>query len=379
MKNTNRLSNIALVIGLTLSLVAIINGFAVTGFAAIEDDIRAKYMYRYLNTIGIYDEECEMENYEALFSSLGNSDSNRGLLLQVYIGENEVDMLDNTVLYIYYDCRIPVLYKMMEGNLPDGTEGEPAVAVGCENERYVYKKGGKKYICINGTECLVTGIYGDYGVEYSSGGLYSTTDSLGETAQKSIMHDCIKSDFDLLGIEVFEETDEEKSVLSSIDEKYIYVYGESKFGINEYSLGTIDRSVDTELQREENKMYQMLFTFLALFAIVGSFALSGLWLNAHKKEIAIRKLWGYSTGQLFGVLFKKLGILGILSLLLAFIIQIPITISWRGSFDVFGYLNRIQVLEVIGVIAVIILLMSGLEIIKSKKITPADALRKYEY
>ncbi|MGN0166014.1 MAG: FtsX-like permease family protein [Lachnospiraceae bacterium] len=380
MKNINRLSNLALIIGFTLTLLAVINGFAVAGYAEQEDNIRAKYLYRYLNTVRIYDEEMNLEKYDEFFSSLNDSDSNRGLLLQVYIGESEADASDTTVLYIYYDCQIPLLQKLMEGTLPgENTENKPAVAIGYEYEQYTYERDDKSYILINGVECIVTGIIGALNVEYSSGIIFSTPDALGENVQKAIMEPCLRTQFGRMSVEAFEETDEQTNVFESVEEQYKYVYDETKFGIRENTMGSIDRGYHGEAEESNNKMFQMFFMTLAMFALAGSFALSGLWFSAHKKEIAVRKLWGYSVWQLAENLFKKLGTLALVSLVTAFLIQIPITFLWREGFDLFGYLNVSQVLVVVGIMVFITVVMSVIELKRSKRITPADALRKYEY
>lgn len=380
MKNTNWISNTALLIGFTLMLLALINGFAVVEYVKHSEQMEDKYSYRYIYRATLHDEDLDINRYNDFFSSLNDLPSNRGLNVGVYLGEDRVDVADYTVLRIYYDCKLPLLQNMMSGELPDGSEGEPAVAIGCANDKYTYEKEGKKYITLNGVELLVTGIIGLYNMDIQDDIIYATPDSLGEMAQKQIMEPSVNTIGSMLYLEVFEETDEETSVFYTVDEEYKYMPEQKNmFGISEGTIVAYDHMYKYKGQREDNEYIQMLFWVLALFAGMGSITLSGLWFGAHKKEMAVRKLWGYSNVQLGLNILKKMGLLSVVSIVMAFVIQIPITLIWRDGFDLFGFLNFSQVAKVVGIMVAMTFIITVIELDRSRKLMPADALRKYEY
>jgi len=105
--------------------------------------------------------------------------------------------------------------------------------------------------------------------------------------------------------------------------------------------------------------------------------ISDLWIERRKKEIAIRKAFGYKTSNLFTLLFKDFAVISIPAVVLAFIFQITYQIVFKEKFllDVY-FLYKTAAIS--GGILFIVLWLLQRVIGKARKIQPVEWLRRAE-
>ena len=126
---------------------------------------------------------------------------------------------------------------------------------------------------------------------------------------------------------------------SSIEENFIILEDSLKdFPVRLFNITEIQKKEIYE--NEWDKFLNLLFLpSCVLFSIFTCFSVSWLWLSKRKKEIIIRKAYGYSGGQIFVLLFKDILFFSIPSLLLALITSLvyKIIINDIPDFDIYMF------------------------------------------
>lgn len=191
-------------------------------------------------------------------------------------------------------------YYISQGELPnrDKYEYPRQIALGYNRLKNSYERDGKRYITINNEEYLVTGIIGDDERFYWKNMLVSRIECLGDGLKKEVFSGYnfefnwrtsvssrqeLKAAYDQLYLNIKEK---HENVL--LNGKYISHNNESTVG-KTLGEGTFN-----------------LNGIVYIFCIINCFITSELWFMARKRELAIRKAFGYSVARIIGVMLKDI-------------------------------------------------------------------------
>ncbi len=104
------------------------------------------------------------------------------------------------------------------------------------------------------------------------------------------------------------EVNEIEEAIETIKEYIKKLNGENCLEVNDYFIGN---------RSEEGKILKIISYLVVLIAIINSFAICSLWIDCKEKEIVMRKVVGASNIDIFKLFFKELGVIAVISLVLA--------------------------------------------------------------
>lgn len=124
------------------------------------------------------------------------------------------------------------------------------------------------------------------------------------------------------------------------------------------------------------RFYNKIFIAICLFfAMFTCFSLSFLWLSSRKKEIAIRKAFGYSNRNIFNLLVKNITVLTAPTILISMILEVIYCII----FDDFSFFDKYFIIKFFSVFLSIFVfgVICAVNLMREvTKITPVSAIRE---
>lgn len=233
-------------------------------------------------------------------------------------------------------------YPVVEGEIPETDDDieEPTVILGRKFLEETTEQSGKRYYTLDGIPFRVCAVIGtassdlfDYKVIIYSKGLPESIQSKWNTLENMI--------FALESNQA--NTDEMlKEIQTNVKQsgKKIAINGG---GTMEDLLPGVD---------SDGKYYVIVL----LFCIVNVVIVSEYWIKSRYKEIALRKMLGYSDGRIYALLYRDMVINVAVAVGMAAIIQVIIQNVWKEYIQLymneFGYYIGISVLFVFGISAV---------------------------
>jgi putative ABC transport system permease protein len=142
-------------------------------------------------------------------------------------------------------------------------------------------------------------------------------------------------------------------------------------------VGFLDEQVEGIYRTDENQRSILLaFSVLAVFiACLGLFGLAAITAERKTKEIAIRKVLGAQTGQLFLILGKDFGLLVVAANLMGWPIGYYFVNRWMANFAYHVPILPWTFLLTGFLVLLAMLTTSGTQIIRVSRTNPADTLR----
>lgn len=225
-------------------------------------------------------------------------------IIDIYLQFDDVQLIHGVYIVAY--CNEKLHFPLESGAWPTKQElssGKPVVVIGCAYKDYVYRADGTEYFNIQGEAYEVKGyIGGGRSNEYDEyvimfGG------NLGSMAEEQLSAAC-----ESWGLEILFQSDNanmEQEVLAA--EQILGKTGD--FFVNSYgSNPNIYVGVESDI------------TYFWIYAYCGgiSVLVSVFWIMQRKKELTIRKSFGYSNRQLIGFLAWELVKICMVSVLTAF-------------------------------------------------------------
>ncbi len=302
----NPASDILFVIGLAIACVILLNIADLVSRIKAEEESQCAYKYSVRMVFEGYTsnegnntlEQCVIEEFDKL---------NEG---NVYITtSNKIDNeIKGNFIYILMESNEKLAFEYIEGGYDEEIICENALIIGESLKSYIKEENGYRYIEIGGIRYNVIGVIENNmsgGIDTS---LYIIWDTLSDSAKESLLlHQ------DSLG-EIYYESNVGDGIFRETVQKIKDTYGADS---HEFKTRNV---VDNEnvVYKEANKM---LLTIAMFFSIITCFSVSYIWLLNRKNELAVRMAYGYSTRNMFCLIFGDITRLMVTSLILAVIVQ----------------------------------------------------------
>lgn len=247
---------------------------------------------------------------EALYlDEISDFSSGNCVLCSVYLTINKPDITTGVFVSVYDNEEF--LYPVVKGDYPTAEEKEGNIPIAMLGRSYindVYVIDEKEYIDIQGEQYLVTGYFGGISREYDEMVLLFGN-NMGDMAKEALETDCM-----LWGIEVlFQSNISDVAPNFSDMENSLKKYGE-------LCEVDIDYVFYTEVSSEKDIAFYLILLYCAVITIM----ISMFWMHERKKEIVIRKKYGYSREKLIFLLLKELFYISLISVIFALLIIIII-------------------------------------------------------
>lgn len=143
-----------------------------------------------------------------------------------------------------------------------------------------------------------------------------------------------------------------------------------------FEILLFDALYSGDYQNAWYQVYSSAFTIISfVFSVLSCFVISDMWVSRRKKEIAIRKAFGFNTYQLFRLLFKDIFKLSAPSFILAMVIQLLYKIFFHETFS-FGIVFWLKALIIISGMFIVIFLIIERILNRIKRISPIEWIRR---
>ncbi len=287
------------------------------------------------------------------------------------------DDYDNSEsVIIYLNINEPVKIELENGDcdtIDSLGKASKGVYVAQSKKNLIKKKDGKDLIWLQNSEMNVLGIRKDFTYDMSDKSYITFIDSIDKYHMESIysMGSFALSDGDPM-VFIFESNkddtlDSYNNIVKSLKDKgYIVTeYTQEKEDISE-------RKSDGITYKD---IMDKITTLLIIFALINCIYITRLWTNRKRVEITIRKAYGQSTVEIGIMLAKQLVRFGILSMLIAFIMQLlyrKIT-SQVGMYVMTSFAD---IIELFAAMLILVIIMMVIALIELRRIKPATGVRE---
>ena len=194
----------------------------------------------------------------------------------------------------------PLPYPMVSGHIP-GTEeadyGKNVVALGRDKYQHAYERDGKHYVTLCLEEYEVVGVIGSSSDYWD----YKIVMNINCIGQKTQAYFIKNSSYEL-------HLDSNVSDIETLQQNYERIFENIKNADAGSSvLASIDKSkgkstMENTYARQNIKVNYIVYAF----CLVNSILVSYFWIIARRKEIAIRKAFGYSNIHIIKMLFADM-------------------------------------------------------------------------
>lgn len=253
----------------------------------------------------------------------------------------------------------PLIYPVVEGKLPE-TDKElrcPTVILGRKHLQDVIYENGKKYYEIEGVMCQVCAVLGSEGSDIFDYKVILYYEGLNDELRR-----CIDV-FHEFSFVIESNRADTQFIMKNLQERTKKYTSEVALGggigeTNEYQVGV----------EEDISYYLIIF----LFCVVNVIVVSEYWIKRRYKEIAIRRIFGYSDIRIYAVLYRDLVLNVSIAVGIALLIQGLLQNAFKEYMHIYmsqlGYYIGYSVLFIFIISAVImiypILLLRKQEIMK---------------
>lgn len=194
-----------------------------------------------------------------------------------------------------------LIYPIVAGRYPteeDLASGKPCAVLGKSLKRDTYSRNGCDYIKINGDEYYVTGYVAAENSAIFNHHVILYYECMGKGALKDLEY--YKNN---AGVFLVFSSDTDMSVYADLFAEYEKRYSENLFATNFQSF-----YASASIRPESRKIAMLIYVFSAVLVILSII----YWYISNKKEIVIRRAYGYSKGRVILLIFRR--ILGLLVL-----------------------------------------------------------------
>ena len=308
-----KISTICFVVGMFVSFLALYYGNRSVYEYQCSVNETSQTHFRYEQKASFFGESMPVDE-------LPKSDIGNCILHGLYLTIDQPNITTGMWISVY--CNETYAFPLLQGHYPTMEEiyGDvPIAVVGSDYEDAIYSVDGKEYIDIQDESYLVTGILGGRSREYDDRVLLFG-DNLGKNAKKLLETDCSLWGLDFL----FQSDVADVSPAYETIGDYLEEYGGLYKQPNEY---TIYQEVNVEMN--------ITFYMILLYSAGVTALISVFWMSERKKEIIIRRRYGYGSGKILAMLFKDVFFMS----LMAAIVSIGVFIYINSQ--TFGFMRDI--------------------------------------
>lgn len=309
-------TGVLLILGLSVSCFVIINVTDLIGKVSAENKSVHSFSYiisSYLTTPdseqGI-DEQYVAELAEQAVSRLSAETSGNTYISDLQLSiDRQIDTV-SVSLVIKQNEGLRLEYQ--SGGTPADMKLPNCVVIGESLKKFVVQENGKSWLTLGGNQMQVAGVLENK----MAGGVDTSLYLLWENCDDSVRADLLAKISEnlsaLLNIQYKSQSD-----ISGAYQAFIK-------DMEAISLRNIvlDAKYQSDYQNYWYRFYNSVFLSISLaFSIITSFSASYLWAFQRKRELAIRRAYGYDTAQIFALLLKDILKLSAFAVLLSVLMQ----------------------------------------------------------
>ncbi len=190
-------------------------------------------------------------------------------------------------------------YQMISGHIPgtkDSDYGRNVVALGRDKYRFAYERDGKKYVTLCFEEYEVVGVIGSDSDYWD----YKIVLNVNCIGPQTLEYFLSNTEYEL-------HLDSNVTDLQTLQENYEKVF-QNIMAVDSFNSvsAVVDKytgqsTVSNTYARQNMKVNYIVY----VFCLVNSILVSYFWIIARRKEIAIRKAFGYSNVRIIAMLFEN--------------------------------------------------------------------------
>lgn len=236
-----------------------------------------------------------------------------------YEGDNELIRTADVVMY-----GNELIYPIIAGRYPtqqDLASGESCIVLGKSLKRDTYSRNGRDYIKINGDEYYVTGYVAAENSAIFNHKVILYYECIGMGALKDLEY--YKNN---AGIFLVFSSDTDMSVYADSFAQYEKEYSENLFATDFQSFYS-----SVAANSESRKIAILIYTFSSVLVILSII----YWYISNKKEIVIRRAYGYSKNSIILLILKRIFGLLFWAIMTSELFMIFLN-RMEGSFSIFS-------------------------------------------
>lgn len=355
-----RLSSTLMIIGIVVSFICYFNCMNLYHLLATHEKERVEYQYNsqislhYLNTglsFNFADSESgtersvsdgRLEDQIPCSCAVGYLTSEKGIIRMQNIlllrdragapGLTDILLCQNEALK----------YPVLEGSLPETDEDitEPTVILGRRQVEDAVLESGEYYYELEGVRCRVCAVLGS-----ENSDLFDYNVILYYKGMNDTLHRVVDN---VMGADLVIESDREQvqEILDGLQQRV-----EKQAEQIVLSVGNSEEVV-IQGTSEDSSYYLVIF----LFCFVNIVFVSEYWIRRRYREIAVRKIFGYSNWKLYGLLYRDMVVNVSIAVLIAGILQLFL----RCVFDEYLILYKSQFGAYLGYSVLFVFFLSAL-------------------
>lgn len=299
-----RIASVCFVVGQLIIYFSVFGALQIYNMASLKEEERKE---------AIYDSRIKIEAVSTdnidIFSGMSNNIEFGNMVLsgRLVLPVKETGIASTTEIIIKGNEEFP--YIMESGHLPGTGEdsGRLVAALGRERYKYTYEKNQSRYITICDEEYEVVGVIGGES-DYWDNSIILCIDNVGSKTLDEIISG---SKYEMhLESNIY---DIETLKLEYEDIFRFIVERDGRSSVN----AVIDKSSGQSTTENTYARQKIEVNYIVyIFCLVNSVLVSYFWIEARKREIAIRKAFGFGNFKLIGMLFADIIKLMVFSLVI---------------------------------------------------------------
>ena len=239
-------------------------------------------------------------------------------------------------------------YPMINGHIPGTVENDfrkNSVALGRDKYKYSYERDGKHYVTLDHQEYEVVGVIGSEKSDYWDYKIVFNINCISESTRKKL------NSFQNQVITL-------SSNSNDLSGSYEIIYNNIKVADSISNIvpykknSTGDNTISNTLNKENIKLNNMVYFFCLLNCII----LSVFWIVQRKKELAIKKTFGYSNIMLMAEIASNIISMMIISFFAFMILYGVYRMLYGGKEGLIIVWNTFSIVSIIAVTAVTVVI-----------------------
>ncbi len=251
-------------------------------------------------------------------------------------------------------------YKLAEGDGFSDTANSNEVLIGESLSMYTYTEDGKTKVDIDGMPFLVVGTLKNDAASGMDERAVINGASLDDEAKEDFLDDTVFYNY----LTVLIDTD-----------------ADGETAKNEFLLLTDELGLSVEEDERESSTVDLYYTFVkgsvlvvaVIFSVCSCLAASAIWVHRRNRELVIRRVFGYSMGDIVALLIRELAPKLLFGLVSGVIIFILFSLCNSSTLIIGGSGFVYALAGIIGGILLILVVVLAIPIVRIAEEKPADA------
>lgn len=367
-------TTLLILVGLVLSYFVAINGISFMNTISYEQE--KKNSSGYDNRMSFMVDFCIPPSYKAedegsyrekIATFVSEFETDTGNLIVNSYNVIMGDSMDGEYTKLFLSKNEKIKEKIISGRMPTEEEIESksnVVLLSKEYKKYTVQKDGETQIRFGDTYFKVTGFFETNDTTQDRRNIILFKEAFSDKVINNFIMRIFEQGY--MNIEYVVNNEE---ILAQSYSKLLNIVKKNGFIVTEDLFADGDA-----VYNKKAKFNRMFLYILFLSSMINCMVISGVWIQKRFKELVVRKTMGYSMGQIIWLLAVDLFKYSILSLILAFTIQMIYSGILTGDKLRIRYFMQNSV-YILGSMAIVIIGTLIIPLIKLKRVVPAGNIR----